>query len=428
MTGSDTPKPPANPSGPTGYSEKSRDGLAETTCPKCGASQVAQHPVTGEWTCLFCHAHWAATRTKVVTVDDENAARGKDIAEGRVYACPNCGGTELKQDGYTGKWMCQDCRNEFLDVEARMVVVDADDVIRKNDLVVDTANLMSDSEEADLLDYFRGIESELVVAVETVNTVTENVERYARQRAQTLGVGRDDIDNGVYILIVLNPRRIQIVTGNGVARKVSGADLNRVSSQLIAPKFKRAAYVVGLKAGVAEILRLYNIVGTEAASSGKKPLWKRSGCFVVLALLVSIIGGCFGLANWYEKQPYHKFSRISAEGTACFDHYYVYDESAKTHRLASKTAVPAGNCIHEETTSHSCEQETYTTYETIDWQNVQRSTRTVRGDFCTNTSTSSGGSSFSSHSGSTSSSHSSSGGSSYSGGDSDSGSSGGSDW
>ena len=120
MTGSDTPKPPANPSGPTGYSEKSRDGLAETTCPKCGASQVAQHPVTGEWTCLFCHAHWAATQTKVVTVDDENAARGKDIAEGRVYACPNCGGTDLKQDGYTGKWMCQDCRNEFLDVEARM--------------------------------------------------------------------------------------------------------------------------------------------------------------------------------------------------------------------------------------------------------------------------------------------------------------------
>ena len=149
-----------DPQNPTGYSQKTEAGLAETTCPKCGASQVTQHPVTGEWTCLFCHAHWAATQTKVESVDDENAAHGTDIATGRVYACPNCGGTQLKQDGYTGKWMCQDCRNEFIDVQARMVVVDAGKVIRKNDLVVDTANLMSDSEEADLLAYFRSIESQ----------------------------------------------------------------------------------------------------------------------------------------------------------------------------------------------------------------------------------------------------------------------------
>ena len=39
-------------------------------------------------------------------------------------------GTQLKQDGYTGKWLCLDCRNEFLDVDARMVVVDAAAAIR----------------------------------------------------------------------------------------------------------------------------------------------------------------------------------------------------------------------------------------------------------------------------------------------------------
>jgi ribosomal protein L37AE/L43A len=95
---------------PTGYSEKSEGGIAETTCPKCGSSQVAQHPLTGEWTCLYCRAKWGATQTKVVSVDDENAVRGADIAIDRVFVCPNCGGKDLKQDGYTGKWMCQDCR------------------------------------------------------------------------------------------------------------------------------------------------------------------------------------------------------------------------------------------------------------------------------------------------------------------------------
>jgi uncharacterized membrane protein YgcG/predicted RNA-binding Zn-ribbon protein involved in translation (DUF1610 family) len=404
---------------PTGYSQKSADGIAETTCPHCGSSQVFQHPVTGEWTCLYCRAHWAATRTAVVSVGDENAPRGADIATGRVFVCPNCGGTQLKQDAYTGKWLCLDCRNEFLDVDARMVVVDAVATIRKNDLVVDTANLLSDAQEADLLAYLRSIESQLVVAVETVNTITENVEYYARRRAQELGVGRDDIDNGVYIVVVLNPRRIQIVTGNGVAPKIDATQLNRISSQIIAPKFKAGDYVAGLKRGVAEMLRLYTSPANSAEASAAKPNGGQKmgrGCLgVVLAAITAIIGGCFGLVYWQARQPYHSYTRISAEGAACFDHYYVYDKQAKTHRLASKTAVPVGNCISERKTSSSCTQAVYTTFESVDWRDVEVSSRTESGDFCSSSSGDSGSSSSDSSS-------------SYGGGDSDSGSSGGSDW
>lgn len=408
--------------GPTGCTEKSRDGLAETTCPKCGSSQVAQHPVTGEWTCLFCRATWAATTTKVATVEDENAPRGADVAAGRVFACPNCGGKDLKQDGYTGKWVCQDCRNEFLDVDARMVVVDAAAAKRKNDLVIDTANLLANSEEAELLAYFRSIESDLVVAVETVNTITENVEYYARRRAQELGVGRDDIDNGVYIVIVLNPRRIQIVAGNGVARRVKSADLNRISRQIIAPKFRRADYLAGLKAGVAEILRLYKLhpLAFASASTGASPPAKKSraGCMVAIAVLVSLLGGCFGIVRWLDRQPYHKFTILTAQASACVDHYYVYDDATGEHRLASKTLAPAGNCVREEETSSSCDQVVYTTYKNVDWHDVEVSSRTVSGDYCSSSSSSDSGYSDSS----------SDSGSSYGGGDFDSGSSGGSDW
>jgi uncharacterized membrane protein YgcG len=408
---------------PTGYSEKSEGGIAETTCPKCGSSQVAQHPLTGEWTCLYCRAKWGATQTKVVSVDDENAVRGADIAIDRVFVCPNCGGKDLKQDGYTGKWMCQDCRGEFLDVDARMVVVEAGAAQRKNDLVIDTANLLTDAQEADLLAYFRSIESQMVVAVETANTVTENVEYFARRRAQELGVGRDDSDNGVYILVVLDPRRIQIVTGNGIAPKVSAADLNRISSQSIAPRFKAGDYVQGLKAGAAEILRLYTNpsalrqgTSTQAPAGGLNKRIGRSGCLIVLATLVTIIGGCFGLANWYEKQPRHKFTRVTAQAGICFDHYYVYDKATKTHALSSKTAVPAGNCVREERTSHSCSEEMYTTYDSVDWKDVALSSRKVTGDFCASTSSDSNSDGSSSDS------------SSFGGGDYDSGSSGGSSW
>lgn len=405
---------------PTGYSQKSADGIAETTCPHCGSSQVSQHPVTGEWTCLYCRAHWTATRTAVVSVGDENAPRGADIATGRVFVCPNCGGTQLKQDGYTGKWLCLDCRNEFLDVDARMVVVDAATTIRKNDLVVDTANLLSDAQEADLLAYLRSIESQLVVAVETVNTITENVEYYARRRAQELGVGRDDIDNGVYIVVVLNPRRIQIVAGNGVAPKIDATQLDRISSQIIAPKLKAGDYVAGFERGVAEMLRLYMAPANGAEASAAKPNGggkKGRGCLaMVLAAITAIIGSCFGIAHWQAQQPYHRYTRISAEGAACFDHYYVYDKQAKTHRLASKAAVPVGNCMSEKITSSSCTQRVYTTFESNDWRDVEVSSRTVSGDFC---------SSSSGDSGSNGSSDSSS---SYDGGDFDSGSSGGSDW
>lgn len=139
------------------------------------------------------------------------------------------------------------------------------------------------------------------------------------------------------------------------------------------------------------------------------------GCLgVVLAAITAIIGSCFGLAHWQARQPYHSYTRISAEGATCFDHYYVYDKQAKTHRLASKTAVPVGNCMSEKTTSSSCTQKVYTTFESIDWRDVEVSSRTVSDDFCTSSSGDSGSNSSSS--------------SSYDGGDFDSGSSGGSDW
>lgn len=398
-----------NAANPTGYSQKSKDGLAETTCPNCGASQVEQHPVTGEWTCLYCRTKWAATETPVVAVNDENAPRGADIADGRVFACPNCGGLELKQNSYTGKWMCLDCRNEFLDVDARMVVVNVRDAVRKNDLVIDTANLMSDGEEAKLLATLRGIASKMVVAVETVNTITENIEYFARRRAQALGVGRADIDNGVYIVVVKNPRRIQIVTGNGVAKRVSAGDLNRISSELIAPKFKKGAFVAGLTAGALEILRLYE--AEPVPRFRRLRMWLMRYKKQVLGW-VSVAAVLLGGGYWLLTKPYHSYTHLTAKASACVDHYYVYDKATKTHVLASKTVVLDELCIAERRTESSCSSETYTTYRSVDWQDIAISSRTVTGDFCSSddSSSSSGNSS------------------SFGGGSFDSGSSGGSDW
>lgn len=187
----------------------------------------------------------------------------------------NCGSTQLQQDS-NGLWHCDFCRSTFRADDPAMIVVDSPEVRQANENVVDTADMLTFDQQQAVGAHLRGLgkQHDVVVVVETVNTITENVEYYARRRAQELGVGDEAKDNGLYILLVRQPRRIQVQAGNGVSTYLSGADIDAVVKAEMVPRFKADDLVTGLMTGADRLVDAYldnktmNRVRTDSRASG----------------------------------------------------------------------------------------------------------------------------------------------------------------
>jgi len=168
--------------------------------------------------------------------------------------CPHCGSTQLDQDS-NGVWHCRFCRGTFRADDPAMIVVAAPNVQRANVPVIDTADLLTGEQEQALAARFRQLDAEhgVVIVLETVNTITENVDLYARRRAQELGVGQDATDNGIFILIVGHPHHVQVEAGDGLAASLPHELIQRVVEGTMLPAFRGGEYVTGVGEGAAEL-------------------------------------------------------------------------------------------------------------------------------------------------------------------------------
>src|SRR5690606_38977121 len=140
-----------------------------------------------------------------------------------------------------------------------MIVVDSPEVRQANDNVVDTADMLTYDQQQAVGAHLRGLKKkhDVVIVVETVNTITQNVEYYARKRAHELGVGDAAKDNGIYILLVRQPRRVQVQAGNGISTYLNGEDINAVVAAEMVPKFKGGDLVSGLIEGADALVETY---------------------------------------------------------------------------------------------------------------------------------------------------------------------------
>lgn len=189
--------------------------------------------------------------------------------------CVNCGSTQLEQDT-NGLWHCDFCRSTFRADDPAMIVVDSVEVRQANENVVDTADMLTFEQQQAVGAHLRGLakKHDVVVVVETVNTITQNVEYYARKRAHELGVGDEAKDNGLYILLVRQPRRIQVQAGNGISSYLNGDDIDAVVKAEAVPHLASGDIVSGLISGADGLVEKYldnkamNNVRTASRASG----------------------------------------------------------------------------------------------------------------------------------------------------------------
>ena len=109
--------------------------------------------------------------------------------------------------------------------------------------------------ERKLIQYSDTTSTQIVVAIIS-STDGENINYLGAQWAHSWGIGQAKEDNGVFILLAKNDRKIAISTGYGVEHLLTDAMSRRIIERDIIPYFKQNDYYGGLNRGADAIFEV----------------------------------------------------------------------------------------------------------------------------------------------------------------------------
>ena len=125
--------------------------------------------------------------------------------------------------------------------------------------VYDYINLLSASQkntlEEKLIKYSDTTSTQIVLAT-IASTQGENIMYLGTQWAHKWGIGQEKEDNGVFILLARDDRKIAINTGYGVEHLLTDAMSRRIIERDIIPYFKQNDYYGGLNRGTDAIFEV----------------------------------------------------------------------------------------------------------------------------------------------------------------------------
>ena len=123
--------------------------------------------------------------------------------------------------------------------------------------VMDGANILSAATEKSLdtrLAAFEAKTSDQIVVVTVASLGGETIEAYSMRVGNGWGIGREDLDNGVLLIVAPNERVTRIAVGLGLEGLLTNGRSAEIVEGLIA-RFKTGNYDEGVKFGVGEIIR-----------------------------------------------------------------------------------------------------------------------------------------------------------------------------
>ena len=117
----------------------------------------------------------------------------------------------------------------------------SEEAVRRIDFICDTLRTGGYAEVA-------------VVAVKEI--ASDDVFSFAMELFSTWGVGREEGDNGLGILLVEGVHEIRFVTGDGLEGVLPDAICKRIQLQYMLPHFRQGDYSSGMVAGVEAVARV----------------------------------------------------------------------------------------------------------------------------------------------------------------------------
>src|SRR6056300_733072 len=125
--------------------------------------------------------------------------------------------------------------------------------------VYDYIKLLSSSEkntlENKLIKYSDTTSTQIVIAIISSSN-GENIGLLTPRWAQKWGIGQAKEDNGVFILLAKDDRKIWISPGYGVEDRLTAGIVGEITRNVIIPEFKKNDYYQGLNNGVDAIFEV----------------------------------------------------------------------------------------------------------------------------------------------------------------------------
>ncbi len=118
--------------------------------------------------------------------------------------------------------------------------------------LVDSADLLTQAEQTKIKAKLNAInkDTETEIAVLILPTLAgESIEDVAYTTFNTWKIGKQGKDNGVLLVISLQPRKMRIETGKGVGGELTDVQSKQIINQ-IAPSFKNKQFAHGIEVGV----------------------------------------------------------------------------------------------------------------------------------------------------------------------------------
>jgi len=124
--------------------------------------------------------------------------------------------------------------------------------------VLDQAELLTDIQQRQLaqkLMAFEDTTSTAVVVVTVPNLDGAPISDYAFELGRAWGVGQEEKDNGVVLLVSEGDRELFIATGYGVEGALPDAIANRIVERVITPAFRQGQFYAGIDRGTDAIIQ-----------------------------------------------------------------------------------------------------------------------------------------------------------------------------
>ncbi|WP_271406219.1 TPM domain-containing protein [Tenacibaculum soleae] len=154
--------------------------------------------------------------------------------------------------------------------------------------VYDYIGLLSDAQKASLenklIKYSDTTSTQIVVGI--INSTNgESIGVLTPRWAHKWGIGQAKEDNGVFILLAKNDRKIWISPGYGVEHKLTAGIVGEITRNYIIPQFKRGDFYAGLDAGSNAIFKVLN---GEYKGERKKRTKGFDPSFIIFIIIVII--------------------------------------------------------------------------------------------------------------------------------------------
>ncbi|MDP2087925.1 MAG: TPM domain-containing protein [Flavobacteriaceae bacterium] len=160
----------------------------------------------------------------------------------------------------------------------------------KQTSVYDEVGILSTSEKSNLeqklIQYSDSTSTQIVVSIiPTLNG--EEIAMFATEWAHQWGIGQAKEDNGIFLLVVTDDRKLTIRTGYGVEHLLTDALSKRIISQIIAPEFKSGNYFMGIDKGTDAIFQV--LKGEYKNQPEKKQRESNPPIFLIILIILMVI-------------------------------------------------------------------------------------------------------------------------------------------